>query len=416
LDTLVPTTPALVVGTGVDNGATESEATATTGVVTVNAETGSSTVVTFTRGTASVSKTVTGTGAAQAVVLTAGDVTALGQGTVSVSAVATDAAGNASTSGSSSFTLDTEAPTLLSSSPADNATNFAPANNLSFSFSEPVTAGVGNITLINITDNTSVSVPVSDAQVSFNGNTVTFNPSSDLLTNKNYAVQFDNTAIRDAAGNAYAGISDNTTLNFSSKTYLAGQAEIDLGSYGKLIRPVQVEGNWYYYWDRSGDGTPTDSGPLNGGNDYTTHHVLDGIFKQDINGIEGGGGSTTDTYRYATLNGVRVALPTYGGPIDANGDADPPNGIDSSQNGTEVANNTTTDNPTYNDMLAIWDAFNGTATTTDNYGVPPSWGSFGNYWTATPSDTGHAFIYLDLGYVFTNGDGGIGYVALQVLG
>lgn len=65
--------------------------------------------------------------------------------------------------------------------------------------------------------------------------------------------------------------------------YTPGDAVIDLGSYGKLIAPVQVEGNWYYYWDRSGNGTSTNSGSLNGGLDNTTHNVLDGIFNKDFN-------------------------------------------------------------------------------------------------------------------------------------
>jgi hypothetical protein len=53
---------------------------------------------------------------------------------------------------------------------------------------------------------------------------------------------------------------------------------------------------------------------INGGVDYTTHDVLDGIFTQDIYGTVGGGGNTTDTYRYATINGVKLALPTDGNP------------------------------------------------------------------------------------------------------
>ena len=34
----------------------------------------------------------------------------------------------------------------------------------------------------------------------------------------------------------------------------ASDSVIDLGSYGRLIAPVQVEGAWYYYWDRSRNG------------------------------------------------------------------------------------------------------------------------------------------------------------------
>jgi len=114
LDTVTPTAPALTLGTGVSGGATSAEATQTSGVVTLNAESGSSVLVTFTDGTNTVTKTITGTGAAQAVTLASSDLgTGTGQlkdGNITVSAVATDAAGNVSTSGTTSFTLDTSAP------------------------------------------------------------------------------------------------------------------------------------------------------------------------------------------------------------------------------------------------------------------------------------------------------------------
>ena len=94
---------------------------------------------------------------------------------------------------------------------------------------------------------------------------------------------------RDAAGNA---ATTDTTADgmLTPSAFVAGDAVIDLGSYGKLIAPVQVDGGqWYYHWDRSGDGTSADTGSLNGGVDYTTHDVLDGIFTQDIGGTGGGG-------------------------------------------------------------------------------------------------------------------------------
>ena len=126
----------------------------------------------------------------------------------------------------------------------------------------------------------------------------------------------------------------------------AGESVIDLGSYGKLIAPVQVDGGqWFYYWDRSGDGTNVNTGSLNGGVDYTTHNVLDGIFNQDISGVVGGGGNTTDTYRYATLNGVHLALPTAGG------QSSPPygaGGINNYEPSTAISG--TAANATYNDI------------------------------------------------------------------
>jgi len=116
VDTTSPNAPTLALGAGVANGASSVEARQASGVVTVSGETGSSIEVQFARadgGTAT--KVVTGTGAAVAVVLTAADVVSLGDGIISVTAVATDVAGNVGSAGSITFTLDTtsEAPTVV---------------------------------------------------------------------------------------------------------------------------------------------------------------------------------------------------------------------------------------------------------------------------------------------------------------
>lgn len=110
LDTAAPAAPTLALGTGVSDGATSAEATQAGGVATVTGESGASIAVSFSNGANTVTKTVTGTGAAQAVTLAAGDLTTLTDGNISISAVATDAAGNAGSAGTSSFVLDTTAP------------------------------------------------------------------------------------------------------------------------------------------------------------------------------------------------------------------------------------------------------------------------------------------------------------------
>ena len=93
--------------------------TGASGVVSVTAEVGASIVVTFTNGSHTVTKTLTGNGStAVPVVLSSADLVTLGDGTISVSAKATDAVGNASSAGSTSFTLDTTAPVAV----ADAAT------------------------------------------------------------------------------------------------------------------------------------------------------------------------------------------------------------------------------------------------------------------------------------------------------
>ncbi|WP_231376868.1 Ig-like domain-containing protein [Thioalkalivibrio sp. AKL12] len=109
IDTSAPAGPTLQV--------VHSDATAQNladGAVTVSAEAGSTVVVTFDDGTDTVDLTLTGTGAPQLVAVPGH--AELADGAITVSAVATDAAGNESgtTTESNLFTLDTEAPEGLS--------------------------------------------------------------------------------------------------------------------------------------------------------------------------------------------------------------------------------------------------------------------------------------------------------------
>ena len=111
LDTLAPTSTLANTSAGSTVNLTES--TAAAGVVSVSTENAATWSMTLTGTAGSVTKTGTGTGAAQAVVLTAADIAALGQGAVAVSVTATDAAGNAATvSTGGNFTLDTVAPAV----------------------------------------------------------------------------------------------------------------------------------------------------------------------------------------------------------------------------------------------------------------------------------------------------------------
>ncbi len=189
---------------------------------------------------------------------------------------------------------------------------------------------------------------------------------------------------------------------------LAGQSVIDLGTYGKLIHGVQVEGSWYYYWDRSGDGSNANSGSLNGGVDYTNHDVLDTIFRyaSDYTTLDSDS-NTDDSYRYATLNGVKVALPVLGGAL-------PSSGSHYFSNGTAI-NSSSEFNSSYDGFLAIWDAFNGSGLGTNSNGTPSGWKVDG-YLSASLSSSGHAIIGLDNGGVHDLSDSSHSdYVALQVL-
>ena len=113
---------------------------------------------------------------------------------------------------------DTTAPTLSSSSPADNATNVAVTADVALTFNESVQAGTGDILLKKTSDNTTVAtISITDGtQITISGSTVTINPTSNLESGTGYYVQIASGVIKDLANNAFAGISLSSTLNFTT--------------------------------------------------------------------------------------------------------------------------------------------------------------------------------------------------------
>ena len=117
---------------------------------------------------------------------------------------------------------DVAAPTLSSSSPADNATGVAVGANITLTFNENVAAGSGNITLKKSSDNSTVqAMAVGGGNISISGAVVTINPTANLDSSQGYYVQVDATAIDDTSGNSFAGINDTTTLNFTAADVVA---------------------------------------------------------------------------------------------------------------------------------------------------------------------------------------------------
>lgn len=130
-----------------------------------------------------------------------------------------DAAGNKVAAIVNQTTVsDVTAPTLTASTPADGDAAFAAGSNLTLTFSEDVVLGTGSITIVNAADSTDTrTIAVTDAdQVSVSGKVLTINPTADLKAGVAYYVNIPATAVLDAAGNAYTGISNTTTLNFTT--------------------------------------------------------------------------------------------------------------------------------------------------------------------------------------------------------
>lgn len=146
---------------------------------------------------------------------------------LNVSVTVTDDAGNTYVrSDSSNLTVDTVAPTLQSSVPADGDAGLAPTANLQISFDENIALGSsGIIELRDLTSNTVVQtwdlsnpahLGAGNGQVSVSGATLTLNPTASLNEATHYAIRISATAVQDTAGNPFAGIADDTTLDFST--------------------------------------------------------------------------------------------------------------------------------------------------------------------------------------------------------
>ena len=111
--------------------------------------------------------------------------------------------------------LDLTAPLLVSSTPADDAVNVGLTSTILLQFNESVKAGTGNIVIHKSSDGSVVAtIAVTDtSQVSVN--TYTFiTPKNPFDSGTGYYITIDPGAIVDLAGNAFAGISSPTVLNF----------------------------------------------------------------------------------------------------------------------------------------------------------------------------------------------------------
>jgi hypothetical protein len=112
---------------------------------------------------------------------------------------------------------DTEAPTLSSSSPSNAATDIAKNSNIDITFSENIRlADSAKVKLLKRSDNTEVGITTSIE----NGKTLRIKPKADLGASVEYYVKIESGAITDTSKNknAYAGITANTDLSFTTGT------------------------------------------------------------------------------------------------------------------------------------------------------------------------------------------------------
>lgn len=111
---------------------------------------------------------------------------------------------------------DLDAPELESLSPADDdseASVFA----IKLTFNEAVKTATGSFIIYDGDSNTAVhTIDAEGEAVSINEEVITVNYPSPLAFGKSYYVQFASGVVKDIAGNSFAGITDESTYNFTT--------------------------------------------------------------------------------------------------------------------------------------------------------------------------------------------------------
>ena len=115
---------------------------------------------------------------------------------------------------------DTTAPTLSSSTPTDDSTDVAIDSNIVLVFDEAVAVNSGNIVIHKTSDDSVVeTIDITSGLVTGTGTTtLTVNPANDLLNSTGYYLLIDSGAIEDMSGNSFIGITNKTTLNWTTIT------------------------------------------------------------------------------------------------------------------------------------------------------------------------------------------------------
>jgi len=137
---------------------------------------------------------------------------------------------------------DILAPTITTFSPTDGATAVVATDNIVITFSEAIAKGTTGSIIIRSVSETGTAFETYDVLTSQNltisESVLTINPTASLAGNTHYFVTIDAGAIKDAAGNSYAGTTayDFTTANpYSGGGGLStGEVLVGIGAIGIL--------------------------------------------------------------------------------------------------------------------------------------------------------------------------------------
>lgn len=234
-----------------------------------------------------------------------------------------------------SFTGDGTPPSIVSLNPADDSPGADIRSTLVATFSEEIFGASGNILVKDLTNLNTETFDIFDIGVTISGNTLTIEPTNGLLPETDYAIQIESGAIEDFIGNSFAGITDDTTWNFTTASIVVvNQASARLSDTGGQGDPWDLENTPHTIsFDAGADadklvvtlGSETGSG----GPPVITYdgHALTritgtalgrnmGIWYLDLAGTGYAGGEadlTVDMTSYFTVNGIGLGVVSLDG-------------------------------------------------------------------------------------------------------
>ena len=205
----------------------------------------------------------------------------------------------------------------------------------------------------------------------------------------------------DSVGNSVTALATVTVTPGPGDTVInldlpAASDPKDIGDKAQLINPIQVDGGrWYYILDTDGDGKA----------DLVNHEALDKVLNAAADTINLPGDDTKRSYTFGTLTAKLATIGVTGG-----------EGVTDAHTGTSIGVLKTGDNTVndkYNDLLAIWDAYNGKdqqdMSFTDDY-----WPS-SEYWAADLESAGRHYYMTQAGVAKSVEDNSARYVVFEVI-
>ncbi len=107
-------------------------------------------------------------------------------------------------------------PSIVSTSPADDAIDVAVDGNLVITFDKPLTAVTGKNIYIYNNGTLENTIDVTDSQINVSNEVVTINPTNDLQGGVDYYIIIENGAFVDNSSQAFTGIINPATWNFTT--------------------------------------------------------------------------------------------------------------------------------------------------------------------------------------------------------